>query len=347
MSGRVTMQTIADAVGVSKNTVSLALRNDAQISLATRARVRGAADRLGYRRDPVVGQLMARLRSMPGKGPRATLAVLNANQDREAFRRHPTIPVYIEGCRRRAEHLGYALDEFWLHDVELGGERLDRILRARGIRGAVVVGLMEDNRLPRRFACIWKRYPCVVAGVRTRDPALSFACADHHIIALRAFEKALALGYRRPGLVLDEVIDHLVEGRFTAGFRTGQQTLPARRRLPPLLDVQAAREDRGVFERWFARHQPDVLFTLYNEVRDWILELGCRIPDDIGLIQLEWRRERPEWAGMHQHNEATGEAAVEMLVSMIHGGEAGPPPFPRATLIGGEWIDGATVRLQA
>ena len=93
---------------------------------------------------------------------------------------------------------------------------------------------------------------------------------DHHIIALRAFEKALALGYRRPGLVLDEVIDCLVEGRFTAGFRTGQQTLPARRRLPPFLAVQKANQNRCVFERWFARSRPDLLFTLYNEVRDWV-----------------------------------------------------------------------------
>lgn len=343
MMQRVTMADIARAVGVSKNAVSLALRNDPQISESTRKRVREAAERLGYRRNAAAGEIMARMRSKQ-VAAKASLALLNANTDREAFTKHPTIPTYLVGCRRRAEHLGYALDTFWLHDPELKAERLDGILRSRGIRGALVVGLMKENRLPERFERIWNQYPCVVTGVRTRQPALSFACTDHHIVALRAFEKALELGYRRPGLVLDAVIDRLVEGRFTAGYRSGQEALPKSRRLHPFTAVEAARKDRDRFRRWFEKSRPDVLFTLYNEVRDWLRELGLSVPRDIGLIQLEWRKDRPEWAGMNQHNEETGEAAVDMLVSMIHGGEAGPPPFPRATLVGGSWVDGATVQ---
>ena len=174
MSKQVTMQHIAEAVGVSKNTVSLALRNDPQIPVSTRRRIEKAAGRLGYRRDPVVGQLMARMRSRK-RGPQEALALFNANQDRDAFTRHPTIPTYVEGCRRRAEHLGYALNEFWLHDPELKGDRLAGILKSRSIRGAMFVGLMKENRLPPRFERIWSEYPCVVTGVRTRDPALSFA----------------------------------------------------------------------------------------------------------------------------------------------------------------------------
>jgi LacI family transcriptional regulator len=46
---------------------------------------------------------------------------------------------------------------------------------------------------------------------------------------------------------------------------------------------------------------------------------------------------------MDQHNSIVGEAAVDMLVSMLHSGEPCPPPFPRATLIGGTWVDGKTV----
>jgi LacI family transcriptional regulator len=71
-----------------------------------------------------------------------------------------------------------------------------------------------------------------------------------------------------------------------------------------------------------------------------------RVPRDLGLIQLERRRGSENWAGMDQHNDLTGEAAVDMLVGMLHNNEIGRPTSPRATLISGSWSSGATVRPQ-
>lgn len=340
----VTMSDIGRKAGVSKNTISLALRNDPQIPESTRLRIQEIAAALGYRRNPVVAQLMAQLRSGASSGSRATLALINAHKDRDAFNNHPTIPTYVSGCKSRAAHLGYGLDPFWLHDPELNGERLNRILKARGIRGVLVLGLMNSNRLPEQFSQTWEHYPCVVTGVRTRQPALSYASTDHHIITLRAFEKAVELGYRRPGLVLDETIDHLVEGRFTGGYRMGQNALPQKDRLNPFFQVAVAKTDPALFRRWLDKEKPDVIFTLYNSVRNALEAIGYNIPNDIGLIQLEHREDQPEWAGMNQHNEHAGEAAVDMVIGMIHNGESGVPHFPRATLIGGTWVDGKTVQ---
>ncbi len=69
-----------------------------------------------------------------------------------------------------------------------------------------------------------------------------------------------------------------------------------------------------------------------------------RVPEDIGLIQLERRSDDPDWAGMDQHNDLTGEAAVDMVVSLLHNNEIGIPAFPRATLIEASWVSGRTVR---
>jgi LacI family transcriptional regulator len=340
---RPSMADVARAAGVSKNAVSLALRHDPQISLATRERIEEAARALGYQYHPVVGELMARLRQSQHGGAKATLALINANTDAEALQRHPTVPTYVEGCQRRARALGYGLDHFWLHHEKLRGKSLLRILRTRGIRGVLLVGLMKTNRLPEHILPVLEAFPCVVTGVRTRKPALSFACVDHHMLSLRAFEQAIAMGYRRPGLVLDQTIDDLVDGRFSAGYMIGQQALPAPRRLSPFYRVSEAREDPGLFRAWLERERPDMIFTLYNVVRDWVGALGLRVPEDVGLAQLEWRRNRPEWAGMDQHNDLCGEAAVDMLVGMIHRGEGGIPNFPRATLMGSTWIEGQTL----
>src|SRR5690606_13064316 len=118
----------------------------------------------------------------------AKLALINANRDPKALRSHPTIPTYVAGCETRARRTGYSFDSFWLHDPELNASRLRRILQTRGVRGIILVGLMDSNRLPEAYAPIWEQFPTVVTGVRTRNPALSFCCVDHHHLALRALE---------------------------------------------------------------------------------------------------------------------------------------------------------------
>jgi len=340
---RTTLKDIASEMGYSKNTISLGLRGSPQIPPATRKRIAAVAERLGYRPNAVVSQLMAQLRSARTSRLQAKLALVNANLDTRALQNHPTIPIYVEGCEKRAASLGYDFDRFWLHDPELTAERFLRILTARGIKGIILVGLMDTNHLPEELEAVWARLPCVVTGVRTRDPALSYSCVDHYNLALIAFERATALGYKRPGLVLDDVIDALVERRFSAGYLTGRRMLPRSRQIPVFGEVTGPGRPE-MFRTWLTRHKPDVIFTLYNSVFGWLKAAGRKVPDDIGVIQLEWRASRPDIAGMHQHNLVAGEAAVDMVVSQIHNNEAGVREFPRATLIGATWVEGKTVR---
>ncbi len=335
----VSMNDVAAKAGVSKNTVSLALRSDPQIPEKTRVRIAKIASVMGYRRNPVVGELMARLHAGGTQRFRSALALVNANQDRGAFSNHPTIPVFVKGCRTRAAELGYHLNVFWMHDPSVRAGRLIQIFKARGIPGGLIVGLLKENRIAESFLPVIEAFPFVVTGVRTREPALSFACSDHHMVALRAFEKALEMGFKRPGLVLDRQIDALVDFRFSAGYRTGQQNVPKRRRLEPFFEVQEARQDRRLFHKWLKAEKPDVVFTLYNEVTNWIEEFGILVPDGIAMIQYEWRENRPDVPGINQHNDLAGQAAVDMLVGMLHRGERGAPPFPLATFIGPSWMD--------
>lgn len=344
---RVTLADIARATGFSKNAVSLALRGDAQIPEGTRERIRRAADKLGYQPNALVSHLMAQLVAGRTRRFRAKLALVNGNRDREAFRLHPTIPTYVEGGEARAAKLGYGFDRFWLHDPQLGPERFARILTARGIKGIVIVGVMDTNRLPAAFAPVWRAWPTVVTGVRTRDPALSFASVDHHELVLTAFEKVRELGYRRPGLVLDDVIDRLVERRFSAGFFTAQRELRAADRLAIFGHVPRDDVPPPEFGIWLERRRPDVVLTLYNNVFAWLAACGRRVPADLGVVQLEWRASRPEVAGMNQHNYVVGEAAVDMVVSQLHHGETGVQEFPRATLVGATWVDGQTAPRRA
>ncbi len=342
--GNPSLKDIAERAGLSKNAVSLALRHDPRVSAKTRARVEALAAEMGYQRNPALGALMSQIRKRAHTGSMGTLALFNAHPDPDAFRNHATIPPYVAGCTRRASALGYAINTFWMHDPEVTAQRWVQILRHRGILGVVIVGLMKQNRLPPHILPLIDAFPCVVTGVRTRDPALSFACVDHHIVALRAFERSLERGYERPGIVLDGEIDRLVDHRFSAGYATGQLHLRPAARLRPFTRVSEAHQDPTLFREWLESERPDVIFTLYNVVRDWLRAFEVRVPEDMGLIQLEWRANRPRWAGMNQRNDMVGEAAIDLLISMTHHGERGAPPYPRGTLIGPTWVDGETVR---
>lgn len=340
------MAEIAQKAGVSKNTVSLALRNDSRIRMQTRQKIQALAASMGYQKNPLIARLMVQLRQHRVAKYRPTLALVNANRDPAAFETHPTIPVYLEGCRNRAEALGYELDPFWLHDPELNARRFHRILRARNIEGLLIIGLMDQNRLPERFAETWEQFPAVVTGARTRDPALSFACTDHHMLTVRAVEHAWELGYRKPALVIDRSIEHLVEGRFSAGYFTALQRLGADRIIPPFNEVEAARKESRLFADWLRAYQPDLILTLYPFVLRWLSSLKLVVPEDIGLILLEHRPQQPWISGMNQHNDVVGASALEMLVAMVQQNQSGIPTFPKATLIGSTWIEGKTAVLQ-
>lgn len=334
---RVTLNDVARASGLTKSAVSLALRNDPRIPPATRKRVAACAKKLGYERNAVVAHLMSQLRRGTEPGPAATIALLNLNEDPNAFTRHPTIPVYVRGIRQRASALGYALDTITQPAATMDGDRLPRILHARGVRGCILTGLMRSNRLPRQLAPLWQRFPCVITGVRTVDPQVPFACADHHAVSQLAVAMALRSGSKRPALVLDRGIDELVQGRFTAGFLIAQREIPSASRIPPFYHSHEGDKPPPAFQRWFGRHRPDAILTLYHAVEDWLRASGVREPRDVTLVQLEHRPHKPAWRGVNQHNDRTGSAAVDLLVQMIHAGETALQTDPRAILIEPSW----------
>lgn len=343
---RIALKDIAAKVGYSKNTVSLALRGDPQIPERTRVAIVKVADEMGYECNAVTSQLMAQLRSTKSRQP-ARIALINAYTTADAFTNHLTIPSYVSGARRRAQHLGYETTDYWLNDPEQSPAQLIRAMKKQGVQGALLIGLMKQNRLPSRHQRLWEEFPCVVTGVRTHEPALSFACVDQHHLARKAIRQALERGYKRPALVLDDMIDELVDHRFSAGFLSGQGNLEPDQRVPGFYAIDEARLDSNLFKRWFKKHQPDVLITLYNVVFDWLAEMKLKAPKDVGVIQLEWRAAEPHIAGMDQHNDVTGANAFDMVVSMIHGQEVGAPDFPRATLATGTWVDGKSVKRPA
>src|SRR5687767_9601242 len=85
------MQTVADRMGVSRATVSLALRNDPRLPKATRERVQAIARELGYRPDPLVSSHMVRVQARKAVKQIRTLAFLTAFPTRDGWRKEARV----------------------------------------------------------------------------------------------------------------------------------------------------------------------------------------------------------------------------------------------------------------
>lgn len=339
-----TLQDIANAAGVGKATVSLALRNDPRLRPETRQRIQAIAAELGYRANATVAALMAQLRASRTQKYQATLGLINASSQRDTLKNFCTFRDWVAGCMSRAAQLGYGLDDFWLSEPGIAPSRLTSILESRGIRGLVIAGVVDHGTLPAIFEPIWARFPCVVIGLRTTQPPLHSATNDQFSTVLRAVEEALKLGYQRPGLVIQEEIDANVDHRFSGGFWVGQGRLARARRLP-ICDFDRVKPER--FQAWWAKHRPDVVITLHEEVLGWLSAMKVAVPGEVGLIHLDRTVELQRWAGMNQSNELVGVGAIDMIVGQIHRSEVGIPSHPRSLMIESAWVAGETVRRQA
>ena len=221
----------------------------------------------------------------------AKLALLNANNDLNAFTSHPTIPINVEGCHRRDNQLGYSFDSFWIQKRTITANRLIQIFKTRNLKCLVVIGLIGGNQIPSPVNPIWESFPIVVTGVHTRNPALSFACVDNHNLTLMAVERLIESGYKRPALGLDDSINLLVKRRFSASLKTSQLGLEDQNRSPAFLKYKQAKVDHRIFKSWILDSKPDVVLTLYNSASSWIQGGVWQVLGNIVFAQLERRPE--------------------------------------------------------
>jgi LacI family transcriptional regulator len=333
------MHQIAERAGVGKATVSLALRDDPRLRPETRRRIQRLAAKMGYRTNATVANLMAQLRASRTPKYQATLGLLSASSDPDALIGSPVSREWVAGCHERADQLGYGFEAFWLHEPGITAAQLTGRLEARNIRGLVISPLLDGAGLPGRFDLIWRRFACVVVGLRPSWPPLNFTTNDQFSTAFRAVQRLWEKGYRRMGLVLSPELDALVDHRFSGGFWAGQETLDHCQRLP-VFPFRPGTESS--FRGWYAQHRPDVILSLHEEVKTWIEEMQIAIPGQVGLAHLDRRDDHADWSGMRQNHALVGAAAIDMLIGQLHRNEIDLPESPNASFIQSTWIDGMT-----
>ena len=342
-------------------TVSRALRGDRSIPPATRAKIRAEADALGYRPNPMVSALMARLRATRTPSYQATLAWLNDHPEPSPWRKVPYMRPYFEGARERAESLGYRLEEISLptenpDDIDSHVTQARRILSARGMPGLV----LPLNYRPSMTRRDWSGFAVAVLGRHKKntdysvpghrpDPMPHGVSEDYFFNMRLACRSLRALGYRRIGWVSNPWFDAVTDSLYPAAFAQEQTEWPEAERLPPFLLPGLARPDTAPppgFAQWIRRQRPDVLLGRFVELADWAraLDLGARAPD---LAHLGLAADVKGWSGIDPQFRELGAAAIDLVAAQLARNERDTPVHPKEVLIRGTWVAGRSTRASA
>ncbi|HEY6169194.1 MAG TPA: LacI family DNA-binding transcriptional regulator [Verrucomicrobiae bacterium] len=339
---RPTLQDVARAAGVSPMTASRALRNAPKVSAEKRERVLQTAAALNYQPDPHISRLMGLVRDRKRTRIRAAMAVLREDVPKDELLNPSYQYVPLEDIRHRAGAFGYHVEEFWLGRDGLTPERVQRILRARGIEAVIVSP--QSAQLP--CAKIdYSPFAAVAFGCALRQPMLHRCFTDMNLGIQMAAGELHHRGYQRIGVAITRWIDDRSQNGYSGGMFHFQQELPARQRVPVLLfPHNNLARNFSAFSDWMKAHRPDALISFDTHLPAWLKRLGLRVPEDVGFVVHDWSPRMSGCAGLHHRRDHIAAAAVDLVITQLSRHEHGVPAVPRQIMIPPEWVEGPSVR---
>jgi LacI family transcriptional regulator len=332
-----TIRDIAGHLGLSKSAVSLALQESERIPETTRARVREAAQALGYRPNPVFTQMMRAVRHSGPVRARAILGILHGFSDSHPERSIPFHGEWVAGARERAEALGYVVDEIWMTQPGMSARRLGSVLHARGIASLVIAPLPEK----RRIELDWSRFSAVTAGLFLLEPRLSRVVPNHQQAMLLCLQKLQQRGYRRIGFVLEDWLDDFAAFHFMSPFLWFQHELPAAERVPVFAMTRSGQKP---FNTWYRKHRPEAVILTGSKGYSWLIATGARVPAETGVVFTQSTGAPANFCSVDEQARRLGAAAIDLVLSEASHGERGVPINPKTVFTEVAWRDGVSLR---
>jgi DNA-binding LacI/PurR family transcriptional regulator len=318
---KVTLQSIADRVGVSRMTVSNAFSRPDQLSAELRERILEAADELGYVGPDPAARALAR-------GRTGSIGLLLTDELAEAFE-DAVATEFLSSVARALTHEGMALTLLTSGDAV--GAPSDYVpARDVAMDGAIVY--ICDPASP-DIAWLARRNLPVVSVDRDPSPDTPSVNVDDRGGARAAAQHVVDLGHTRVGiLTLDKTFT--VNGVPTANR-------PARERMLGWTDVlDAAGVEPMVrsprYRAWLsveadAREmldrpdRPSAVLCFSDLIAVQTIQvaesLGLRVPEDLSVVGFDDSRRatesRPRLTTVHQEVASKGQEAVRALMATM------------------------------
>ena len=232
---RVTLQTVADRVGVSRTTVSNAYNRPDQLTDELRSRILEAAAELGYR-GPDAAARMLRTGKMGSIG-------LLFREDLQFVFTDPDTMLFMQGVAETSALAGTALT---LLPVPLGVDIADTAIPHAAVDGYLVFSVPDDH--PALDAVLRRQKPVVVVDEPDFGDATSYVGIDDRLGAALAARHLLELGHERVGVLFGRLSLEARSGPVDAADVLSGSVRIARDRLRGYQDamIEATGDDVGL-----------------------------------------------------------------------------------------------------
>ncbi len=320
MKKRITIEDVAEAAGVSRQTVSRAINDKDEISPATKKRVMEAVEKLGYRPNRLA-QGMVTQRTY-------TIGLILSNID------NPFFPEVTRGVQDAAQAKGYNVLLCNTDDnAEIEVQELHS-LGAQRVDGIILFSHQASDEDLRGFADSF--YPIVVINRIFDHPNVSVMMVDNYNGAQLVADYFIDQGHSQMGMLTNSSPSNS-EVRRLRGFK--ERIIEKGLDLPDERIVTAPATLEGGRQ---AAHQlfdsyPDTtaIFT-YNDLMALggiraSLERGLKIPDEIAIIGFDnisfAAIATPSLSSVHVDKYGIGKQAMDRLLAMIDSPGAEFPPI--------------------
>ena len=311
------MRDIARLCGVSASSVSRALRDDPRLSAGTTARVKAAAERVGYRLNVTAREL--RLRQTDSVG-------FVFGTEENPFDIGCAIG-WVRGIAEVFQERGVRLDMVGDSPGRRTGGGLPRVLAEHHSRGIIVAGRIMDDVIGvlDRARIPWVALDIPVPFTRESDCVI----IDDEAMPALAIDHLCALGHRDIAYVNNETDPYHAVGRRVHGYLAAMADRGLQAR--PRSDVIAPIPDR-IKELFASRPFPTALVTFDDEtaavaMRE-VKKRGLSVPGDVSVIGVNndmfCELLDPMLTTVRLPFFEMGAAAAGMMIEKLASGEPAP-----------------------
>ncbi len=222
-----TLQRIADHLGVSRTTVSNAYNRPDQLTAELRDRILAEAERVGYLGPNPAGRMLR-------TGRRNALGLL-FTEDLHFVFGDPVMSAFMEGVAETAAHSGTGLT---LLPVPAGLPVAESAIPTAAVDGYIVFSVAAEH--PALAPIVSSGVPVIVVDEPSRDDLAGFVGIDDRAGATLAAHHLLSLGHQRLGIVTSRLGLRARPGRVDRSEIARADVRVARVRLTAYLDAIAA-----------------------------------------------------------------------------------------------------------
>jgi LacI family transcriptional regulator len=326
---QVLLADVARAAKVSLATASMALRQQGNMTVATRESVQRIAEKIGYR--PNLAASMLARRKNEAILTQIPLAVIGMGiKDRYAFPATNFVPTFTKHAVKR----GFLVEEPGAAYPTVS--KLLRVLYHRGVRGIVLSHDFDTSQLTVEDV---KPFCFLVHGQPSKK-------TPFHRVSTEVFEAARFLwetmwqrGYRRIGAVL---FRHALDIQDDFAREAAVLNCQERYGAPRLPIFTGALADSAGMAHWRKEARPDAVIAFSSWQYQVLLEAGFKIPEETGFAALHVEQDG-RVCGMYEDFDELGRMTAAQLENMIRHHETGFPVRPHQLLVSEVFREGTTL----